>query len=462
MTFINTLRVSKNIIFLDLTIWNQFILIWRIIMEISRPRGTRDFLSKEMKQRKHVENTFRRVFENYGYGEIKTPIFEDLSLFTMKSGEAIKEEIYHFKDKGERDLALRPELTAPVARLYLNELQRSPKPIKMYYFGSCFRYERPQAGRFRQFWQFGCELIGGKSPEAEAEVIAMAAHCLEEIGLTDYEFHIGNLGIIRSLLNDAEIPGEEQGQIMGLVDKGDVEELENLLNNMNISESLKEILLKLIEITGHNEVVDEVRAIIKKCEGAFKALDDLEDLLNHLETFGFTNYIVNLGIARGLDYYSGMVFEIYVHGLGAQKQISGGGTYNLIEIFGGEPVESTGFAFGFDRVMEALKNQNAEIPVKGHVDVFVAPLSSNMRQDSFKIAQNLRRNGISADVDLARKKVKKILSYADHLGVKYSVLVGARDVESGKVTVKNMESGNQELVDLDNLAIKLHDELGID
>ena len=431
-------------------------------MEISRPRGTRDFLSDEMKQRKYVENTFRRVFENYGYGEIKTPIFEDLTLFTMKSGEAIKEEIYHFKDKGERDLALRPELTAPVSRLYLNELQRSPKPIKMYYFGSCFRYERPQAGRFRQFWQFGCELIGGKSPEAEAEVMAMAAHCLEEIGLTDYEFHIGNLGIIRSLLNDAKVPEEEQGQIMGLVDKGDVEELENLLNNMDISESLKEILLKLIEIRGHNEVVDEVRGLIKKCEGAFKALDDLEDLLNHLETFGFTNYVVNLGIARGLDYYSGMVFEIYVHGLGAQKQISGGGTYNLIEIFGGEPVESTGFAFGFDRVMEALKKQNAEIPVEGHVDVFVAPLSSNMRKDSFKIVQELRRNGISADVDLARKKVKKLLSYADHLGVKYAVLVGARDIEDGKVTLKNMESGNQDLIDLDNLAIKLRDELEID
>ena len=431
-------------------------------MEISRPRGTRDFLSDEMKQRKYVENTFRRVFENYGYGEIKTPIFEDLTLFTMKSGEAIKEEIYHFKDKGERDLALRPELTAPVSRLYLNELQRSPKPIKMYYFGSCFRYERPQAGRFRQFWQFGCELIGGKSPEAEAEVIAMAAHCLNEIGLTDYEFHIGNLGIIRSLLNDAKIPADEQGQIMGLVDKGDVEELENLLNSMDIPESLKEILLKLIEIKGHNEVIEEVRGIIKKCEGAFKALDDLEDLLNHLETFGFTNYIVNLGIARGLDYYSGMVFEIYVHGLGAQKQISGGGTYNLIEIFGGEPVESTGFAFGFDRVMEALKKQNAEIPVEGHVDVFVAPLSGNMRKESFKIVQDLRKNGISADVDLARKKVKKLLSYADHLGVKYAVLVGARDIEGGKVTLKNMESGNQELVDLDNLAIKLRDELEID
>ncbi len=427
-------------------------------MEISRPRGTRDFLSKEMKQRKHVENTLRRVFENYGYGEIKTPIFEDLSLFTMKSGEAIKEEIYHFKDKGGRDLSLRPELTAPVARLYLNELQRSPKPIKMYYFGSCFRYERPQAGRFRQFWQFGCELIGGKPPEAEAEVIAMAAHCLDEIGLKDYEFHIGNLGIIRSLLDDAGVPGEEQGQIMGLVDKGDVDELENLLNNKDISQSLKETLLKLIGIKGHDEVIGEVRNIVKNCEGAFKSLDDLENLLNHLKTFGFTNYIVNLGIARGLDYYSGIVFEIYVHGLGAQKQISGGGTYNLIEIFGGEPVESTGFAFGFDRVMGALKKQNAEIHVEGHVNVFVAPLSTNMREEAFKIAQNLRRNGISTDVDLARKKIKKILSYADTLGVKYVILVGARDIEDGKITLKDMESGDQELIDLDNLARKLQDK----
>ena len=428
-------------------------------MEISRPRGTRDFLSKEMKQRKYVENTLRRVFENYGYGEIKTPIFEDLKLFTEKSGEAIKEEIYHFKDKGERDLALRPELTAPVARLYLNELQRHAKPIKMYYFGSCFRYERPQAGRFRQFWQFGCELIGGKSPEAEAEVIAMAAHALEEMGLKDYKFHIGNLGIIRSLLKDAEVPDDEQQQIMGIIDKGEVEELETLLNKLNVSASLKEILLKLIGIKGHNEVIDEVRGIIKNCKGAFKSLNDLEELLNLLETFGFTNYIVDLGIARGLDYYTGIVFEIYVHGLGAQKQISGGGTYNLIEIFGGEAVESTGFAFGFDRVMEALKIQKAEIPLEGHVNVFVAPLSNDMREQAFKIAQNLRRNGISTDVDLARRKIKKILSYADNLEAKYVVLVGARDIADGKVTLKNMKSGDQKLIDLNTLSGELQEKL---
>ncbi len=420
-------------------------------MEISRPRGTRDFLFKDMKERKHVENTLRNVFERYGYGEIKTPIFEDLTLFTEKSGDAIKEEIYHFKDKGDRDLALRPELTAPVARLYLNELQKSAKPIKMYYFGSCFRYERPQKGRFRQFWQFGCELIGGKSPEAEAEVITMAAHALEELGLEDYKFHIGNLGIIRSLLKDAEVAEDEQQQIMGLIDKGDVKELENLLSNSDVSESLKEILLKLVEIKGHNEVIDEVRDIIKNCEGAFKSLDDLEELLNLLETFGFTNYIVDLGIARGLDYYTGIVFEIYVHGLGAQKQISGGGTYNLIEIFGGEPVESTGFAFGFDRVMEALRIQEAAIPVEGHVDVFVAPLSADMRENAFKITQELRRNRISTDVDLARRKLKKILSYANNLDAKYVVLVGARDIEAGNVTVKNMESGDQELIAVDKI-----------
>lgn len=429
-------------------------------MEISRPRGTRDFLFNEMEKRKYVENKLREIFQNYGYGEIKTPIFEDLILFTTKSGEAIKEEIYHFKDKGERDLALRPELTAPVARLYLNELQRQAKPIKMYYFGSCFRYERPQAGRFRQFWQFGCELIGGKSPEAEAEVITMAAHALEELGLHDFEFHIGNLGIIRSLLSDAEVSADNQEIIMGLVDKGDVEELKNVLNDINAPLNLKETLLNLIEIKGHKEVIENVRGMVENCKGASNSLNELQKLLNTLESFGFTNYIVNLGIARGLDYYSGMVFEIYVHGLGAQKQISGGGTYNLIEVFGGEPVESTGFAFGFDRVMEALKKQNTEIPVKGNVDVFVAPLSVDMRDESFKITQNLRRDGIKTDVDLAKRKIKKILNYANNIGAKYVVLVGARDIEDGNVTLKNMESGDQHLVSLEDLNIRIQNEIG--
>ena len=169
-------------------------------MEFTRPRGTRDFLFTEMRERKEAESTLRNVFENYGFQEIKTPLFEELKLFTTKSGEEIVDQLYNFKDKSDRELALRPELTAPVARLYLNELQKTTaKPIKLYYYGSCFRYERPQKGRFRQFWQFGCELIGAKSPEGEAEVISMCNESLESLGITPADININHLGIIRGL-----------------------------------------------------------------------------------------------------------------------------------------------------------------------------------------------------------------------------------------------------------------------
>jgi histidyl-tRNA synthetase len=428
-------------------------------MEIQRPRGTRDFLFKEMKERKNVENTMRQIFENYGYSEIKTPIFEELSLFTTKSGEGIKDQIYHFQDKGGRDLALRPELTAPVARMYIKELQKTVKPVKMYYFGSCFRYERPQAGRFRQFWQFGCELIGGKSPGSEAEVISMAAHCLEELGLENFEIHIGNLGILRNILNDANILGEKQEQVMGIIDKGDVEELRTVLESIEVDKNSSELLLKLINMKGDSSIVKEVESLIKCSEHACNALFELEELLESLEAFGFSDYIVNLGIARGLDYYTGTVFEIYVHGLGAQKQISGGGTYNLIEVFGGENVESTGFAFGFDRVMEALKKQEKSIESEGSVEVFVAPIKEDLKLKAFEIAQKLRKNDIATDVDLVGKKLKKILSYADNTGIKYVVLVGARDLEEGKVTVKDMALGEQENVDLETIASHLKGKL---
>ena len=219
-------------------------------MDIQRPRGTRDFLFEEMKERREIENTLRRVFETYGYGEIKTPLFEDLALFTKKSGEEITGQIYHFQDKSGRELALRPELTAPVSRLYINELQKSPKPLKMYYFGSCFRYERPQKGRYRQFWQMGCELIGGKSPESEAEIIAMAAHSLEELGVKDFEIHIGNLGIIRGILHQANAPKIVYDTIMAVIDKGEVEELLKTLNEVEIDPKASEILIKLVGMVG--------------------------------------------------------------------------------------------------------------------------------------------------------------------------------------------------------------------
>jgi histidyl-tRNA synthetase len=421
-------------------------------MDIQRPRGTRDFLFEEMKERKQIENTLRDIFETYGYAEIKTPLFEDLALFTMKSGEGITGQLYHFQDKGGRDLALRPELTAPVARLYINQLQKTPKPLKMYYFGSCFRYERPQKGRWRQFWQLGCELIGGKSPESEAEIIAMSAHSLEKLGLEDFEIHIGNLGIIRGILNGANVSRENQDTIMSIIDKGEIEGLKNTLKELNIDLNTSKILITLVGLEGHREVIEKATEIIEDNQNSLKALSELTELLDILEAFGFSKYTVNLGIARGLDYYSGIVFEIYVHSLGAQKQISGGGTYNLIELFGGEKVESTGFAFGFDRLVECVRLCGAENSPPNTVDVYVAPISKEVKLQAFEIAQLLRKHAIKTEVDLVGRKLKKILSQANNLGADFVILIGKRDLEEKKVTVKNMKTGKQELLPMDNLA----------
>jgi histidyl-tRNA synthetase len=201
-------------------------------------------------------------------------------------------------------------------------------------------------------------------------------------------------------------------------------------------------------MNGHREIIKKVYELINHNKSASKALIELEELLEILEAFGFSKYTVNMGIARGLDYYSGAVFEIYVHSLGAQKQISGGGTYNLIELFGGEQVESTGFAFGFDRLVECVKKCGIQKPQNKTLDVFVAPISKDMKLNAFKIAQALRKYNIKTDVDLVGRKLKKILSQADSLGARYVILVGERDFEEGKITLKDMKSHEQELVDI--------------
>ena len=247
-------------------------------MEFERPRGTRDFLFEEMRQRKEAENTLRRVFENYGFGEVQTPLFEDLKLFTTKSGEEIVDQLYNFKDKGGRDLTLRPEITAPISRLYLNEMQKSAKPIKLYYYGSCFRYERPQKGRFRQFWQFGCELIGAKSPEGEAEVIAMCNSSLEALGITTAEINVNHLGIIRGLFKHFDIDEATQREIMIVIDKGDKELLkESLIGENPIikdNSELNEVLLKLIDMVGDSSIIKDIEELVSPYEEARDALEE--------------------------------------------------------------------------------------------------------------------------------------------------------------------------------------------
>ncbi|MEE1133691.1 MAG: histidine--tRNA ligase [Methanobrevibacter sp.] len=431
-------------------------------MEFTRPRGTRDFLFEEMRERKRAESTLRRIFEGYGYQEIKTPLFEELSLFTTKSGEEIVDQLYNFKDKSDRDLTLRPEITAPVARLYLNELEKTAvKPIKLYYYGSCFRYERPQKGRFRQFWQFGCELIGAKTPQGEAEVIALCSDAIQSLGITTADVNINHLGIIRGLFRHFDISTETQREIMVVIDKGDKDLLiESLSGDEPVidNDELNQILLKLIDLVGDKSIIGEVEELIAPYDEPKDALNELKELIELLESFKVENYTLNLGVARGLDYYTGIVFEIYVPELGAQKQICGGGSYSLVKVFGGQEVESTGFALGFDRLMNAIEELTDKEELPSHLDVYVAPISKDMQTKAFEITQMLRANGIKTDVDLNGKKFKKLMNYADKIKVPKIIIVGAKDLEEGKVTVKDMISGDQELVELDNLITCLKEE----
>ncbi len=419
-------------------------------MKYTRPRGTRDFLPGEMAARRYVEQKIRRVFIRFGYKEVATPTFEHLELITAKSGEDIVAHLYHFKDKGGRDLALRPELTAPVMRLYVNELQNQQKPLRLYYFGNCFRYERPQAGRYREFFQAGVELIGSASPEAQAEVIALANTVLEELGLREYELHIGNIGILRKILAENGVGEEDQTHIMGVIDKGDEAQLEEELRRLGLPEEEKRVILGVLELKGpRSEVIARAEALLAGREAVLSELRSFEEILNALESFGVRNYRLNLGIARGLDYYTGMVFEIYAYKLGAEKQICGGGSYSLAEVFGGKPVATSGFAFGFDRILLALEKEDVKLSDSERTLFMVIPMGRELVPQAIEIASIVRKS-YACELEVMRRKVKKALAYADARGIPYVILVG-EEIKAGKVLLKDMRAKEQREVRVEEL-----------
>jgi len=412
------------------------------VSRIEKPRGTRDFLPEEMEKRRAIESVMRKIAESYGYREVQTPTFEHLELFTIKSGEGIIEEIYAFKDKGGRDLALRPELTAPVMRMFVNECSVMPRPLRFYYFANCFRYERPQKGRYREFWQFGVELIGSASPLADAEVISLAYAIMKELKL-DFELHIGHVGLLRHLLKDLE--EDKASKIMRLIDKKDEKGLEEYLNEIGVSTDLKESVRAMIELAGGRDVIEDARKIIPDFD-----FTPIEALCNILDALGI-EYTLNLGIARGLDYYTGVVFEAYAkHGLGAQKQICGGGSYRLAHLFGGEDVPSTGFALGFDRIAEIC-----EIEALRKKTVVVANFGG-LESEAFKIADQIRKNtDAHVVVDVMERNIKRQLSYANDINADFVVIVGKKEIQEGKVTVKDMKSGEQKMLSLQELIDEL-------
>jgi histidyl-tRNA synthetase len=378
----------------------------------------------------------RGTAEHWGYEEVKTPTFEHTELFTIKSGEAIVDELYTFKDKGGRDIALRPELTAPVLRMYVNEMSVSPKPIRLYYFENCFRYERPQKGRFREFWQFGVELIGSDRAEAEAEAIALAAAMVSDIGI-EADLRIGHLGVVRGLLQDLDAP--VQAEAMRLMDKKDIDGLRMLLSDQP---DLRERLPALLDAD-----IDDARSIIDDVQ----PLEELQETLTVLDHYG-ARYEVDFGIVRGLDYYTGMVFEMYAAGLGAQNQICGGGTYRLAQLFGGAKTPSCGFGIGFDRVLEVC---GIKPPHEPRVAVVYLP---DVVEDAIRVASRLRDGaGVCTTIDISGRKFGQQLKHADAIGADYAVIVGAQEVEAGMVTLRDMRTGEQEMIGLDDAVLRIMD-----
>ena len=413
---------------------------------IQCPRGTRDFLPDELEKRRHYESVLRGVARRFGYREIETPIFEEAELFILRSGPNVMKELYAFKDKGDREIALRPEMTAPVIRAFVNGMGSYPKPIKLFYFGQCFRYERPQAGRYREFFQFGSEIIGAATVETDAESIAMAASMIKALGLKDYKLRIGHIGVLRQRIADIGVPAEKTAEVLQKLDKKNYDECRPLLQSMGVKD---EDISGLFELTvGGTEVLSKVPG---------EAGDYLRSLTSILEKMGVKDVEIDLGVVRGLDYYTGMVFEAEAPSLGAEKQICGGGSYSLSELFGGEKVFSTGFAIGFDRILLAMEREGIAYEPEG-IDAYVIPVSDDVRADAAGIVTAIREAGASADVDIMGRKMAKALKYADSVRARCAVIVGRKELDRGCVVLRDMKTGEQSEVPLAELAGKFAQE----
>lgn len=416
---------------------------------IQRVRGTRDFQPDEMNRRRQLEDILRKISRDYGYREIQTPTLENAELFTIKSGPGVLEEMYSFEDKGGRKLALRPELTAPIIRFYINDLSNYPLPLKLYCISNCFRYEEPQSGRYREFYQYDVEIIGSDAPDADAELLLLANDLCRRLGLNDVRFRIGHVGIVRSMLDGTPVKKEEQAGFLRLVDKKRMDEASDYLKSRGVPTATAGRIMEVCNTRGDSSV-------LRGIEG--KSAAYLAEVLGIAGTDGSMNLTVDLGVVRGLDYYTGIVFEIDAPELGAEKQICGGGSYSLSPLFGGQAVPSTGMAFGFDRLMLAME-KGGTTARRENTDIFVLAASESQRGRMISIAGSLRRKGISAEFDLMRRSMSKSLKYASSRGARYAVMVGDREAASGRVLLRNMETGVQEEVQMERVSEELEKRL---
>ena len=440
---------------------------------VQRPRGTRDFTPAAMKRRLALEHLLEDVAQRHGFSRVQTPVFESLELFTAKSGPGVIGQLYAFQDKGERDLTLRPELTAPVMRMVAEEMRNDTKPLRLSYYGQCYRYEEFKKGRYREFFQYGVEIIGASGPLAEAEIIALAVNMLHATGLEGWEVRIGHVGVLKDALSglglsndvDASTGEPPVASAMRLLDKGDDAGLAALFSKHGLDPSNTEPLRALASLEGGMETLGPARTLLSSMEGvSLEALDELETTLTALSALAPAPpaLSVDLTVARGLDYYTGTVFEVKVAELGGEGQVLGGGSYKLLHLFGLPDLDPCcGFGLGFDRVLLALEAQaeasgrSEAVPGEHDQRPLLAVIPFNIEpQAVLSLVADLRASGVRVELELRGRKIGKAMGWADSIGSTHTLVVGPRDLEAGTGMLKALASGEQEAVPLNLDAVK--------
>ena len=405
---------------------------------IKAVRGTKDIIGEEAKKYIYISNVAQKMFENYNYNFVKTPIFEETELFKRGIGEAtdvVEKEMYTFKDRGDRSITLRPENTASLVRCYLENAIYAKEDIsRFYYNGSMFRYERPQAGRQREFNQIGIEVFGEKSPKVDAEVIAIGYKFLEKLGISDLEVKINSVGSKES----RTVYREKL-----------VEHFKSHLDDMcdDCKDRINRNPLRLLDCK-----VDKDKDFYKSAPNIIDFLFEderkhYEDVKKYLDVFGI-KYTEDPTLVRGLDYYSSTVFEIVTNKLGSQGTVLGGGRYdNLLKELGDKDIPAVGFATGVERIMMLL----GENYPKNNPDVYIAWLGENTSETALKIAESLRDNDIKVYVDYSSKGMKAHMKKADKLETKYCIILGEDELNKGIVLLKDFSTREQKEVKIEDI-----------
>ena len=420
---------------------------------IKIPRGTQDILPGETKKWRYIENKLHELMKLYNYKEIRTPMFESTDLFARGVGDStdvVQKEMYTFEDKGQRSMTLRPEGTAAVVRSYIeNKMHGDPnQPVKLYYNGPMFRYERKQKGRYRQFTQFGVEAIGAENPSIDAEVLAMVMHIYESFGLKHLKLVINSIGDIdsRKAYNDALVDHFEPV-------------IHEFCDDCQARLHTNPMRILDCKVDRNHEAVQNAPSITEYLNDASQQY--YEEVKSHLDDLGIP-YVEDPHLVRGLDYYTHTAFELMINDPnydGAITTLCGGGRYNgLLELLDGPSETGIGFALSIERLLMALEEEGIELDVEEDFDLFVVTTGEEADRYAVKLLNQLRHEGISADKDYMSRKMKGQMKQADRLNARYTIVIGDRELESKQIDIKNMDTGESDTVQLDEIAdyLKAH------